>query len=122
MARTLKIYTDGSIATVDLDFDDYQTIRKEIGGYFETVKTRRMRDYFEQPVVMPVDEDGFGKKLPMNPVASLFYGSITTGNYIVGDVLLAVQMGEDIVAPSREDLDWWMMMLKRDFYLQERNE
>ena len=82
MAKTLKIYTDGSIATVDLDFDDYQTIRKEIGGYFETVKTRRMRDYFEQPVVMLVDEDGFRKKLPMNPVASLFYGSITTGNYM----------------------------------------
>ena len=53
MAKTLKIYTDRSIATVDLDFDDYQ----------------------------------------------------------------AIQMGEDIVAPSRENLDWWRMMLKRDFYL-----
>ena len=79
-----------------------------------------MREYFEQPVVMLVDDDGLQKKLPMNPVASLFYDSVATGNYIVGDVLLAVQTGEDIVAPSQEDLDWWKMMLIRDFYLQER--
>ena len=58
MDKTLKIYTDGSIATVTLDFDDYQAIQKEIGGYFETVRTRRMEDYFEQQVVMLVDDDG----------------------------------------------------------------
>ena len=120
MDKTLKIYTDGSIATVALDFDDYQAIRKEIGGYFETVKTRRMEDYFEQQVVMLVDDDGFRKNLPMNPVASLFYGSAISGNYIVGDILLAVQMGEDIVAPSQEELGRWREILKRDFYLQER--
>lgn len=116
MDKTLKIYTDGTIATVALDFDDYQAIRKEIGGYFETVKTRRMEDYFEQQV----DDDGFRKNLPMNPVASLFYGSAISGSYIVGDILLALQMGEDIVAPSQEELGRWREMLKRDFYLQER--
>lgn len=56
--KTLKITTDNKISIVDVDFKDFRSIQQAVGGYFETVKTRKMWDYFKAPVVMLVDEEG----------------------------------------------------------------
>lgn len=118
--KVIKITTDNHIVIVDLNFDDYDAIRKEIGGYFESVSTRRLVDYFGRPVVMLVDDDGIRKHLPMNPVASLFYGAGRSGSYIYGDVILAVRAGEDIVAPAVDEMQEWRDRLMRDFWLTEK--
>ena len=39
--KTLKITTDNKISIIDLDFKDFRSIQQAIGGYFETVKTKR---------------------------------------------------------------------------------
>lgn len=49
--KTLKITTDNKISIVDVDFKDFRSIQQAVGGYFETVKTRKMWDYFKAPVV-----------------------------------------------------------------------
>lgn len=56
--KTLKITTDNKISIVDVDFKDFRSIQQAVGGYFETVKTRKMWDYFKAPVIMLVDEEG----------------------------------------------------------------
>lgn len=72
--KTLKITTDNKISVVDVNFSDFKAIQQAIGGYFETVKTRKMWDYFKAPVIMLVDEEGLIKGLSCNAVASVFYG------------------------------------------------
>ena len=42
--KTVKVTTDDRISIVDVDFDDFRSIQKAIGGHFETVKERMMRD------------------------------------------------------------------------------
>lgn len=61
--KTLKITTDNKISIVDVDFKDFRSIQQAVGGYFETVKTRKMWDYFKAPVIMLVDEEGLIKGL-----------------------------------------------------------
>lgn len=68
--KTLKITTDNKISIVDVDFKDFRSIQQAVGGYFETVKTRKMWDYFKAPVIMLVDEEGLIKGLSCNAVAS----------------------------------------------------
>ena len=56
--KTIKITTDNTISVIDVDFDDFRAIQKEVGGYFETVKTSKMLDYFQEPIMMIVNEEG----------------------------------------------------------------
>ena len=74
--KTLKITTDNKISIVDVDFKDFRSIQQAVGGYFETVKTRKMWDYFKAPVIMLVDEEGLIKGLSCNAVASVFWEKI----------------------------------------------
>ena len=83
--KTLKITTDKKISIVDVDFKDFRSIQQAVGGYFETVKTRKMWDYFKAPVIMLVDEEGLIKGLSCNAVASVFYGIEEHGCMIAGD-------------------------------------
>lgn len=39
--KTVKVTTDDRISIVDVDFDDFRSIQKAIGGHFETVRTDR---------------------------------------------------------------------------------
>ncbi len=114
MAKTIKITSSNEISIVDVDFDDFRSVQKAVGGMFETVKTQRMFDYFGKPVMMLVDEDGIGKQLPLNRTGSRFYGYP-----IVGDFILAVPTYEDIVAPDTEELAEWKERLIRDQNLKE---
>lgn len=60
--KTLKITTDNKISIIDVDFKEFRSIQQAVGGYFETVKTRKMWDYFKAPVIMLVDEEGFDRR------------------------------------------------------------
>ena len=94
--KTVKVTTDNKISIIDVDFDDFRSIQRAIGGHFETVHTQLMEDYFKDPsLIMLVDEEGRIKELPVNPVGCALYRGI-----IAGDLIFARIAGEDIVAPD----------------------
>lgn len=113
--KTLKITTDNKISIIDLDFKDFRSIQQAIGGYFETVKTRKMWDYFKAPVIMRVDEEGLSKGLACNLVASSFYGTEEHGCVIAGDAIFGLVLGEDIIGFGDRDSEQWMEKLLKDF-------
>ena len=114
MAKTIKITSSNEISVVDVDFDDFRSIQKAVGGMFETVRASKLTAYFGKPVMMLVDEEGILKQLPLNRTGSRFYGYS-----IVGDFILAVPVHEDIVAPDAEELAEWKERLIRDQGLKE---
>lgn len=91
--KTLKITTDNKISIIDLDFD-HKSLREEVGGYVELVRTQKLLDYFKTKVVMIVDEEGLVKNLPVNPMGCYFYDTNKHGNPIVGDVILGAIIDE----------------------------
>lgn len=117
--KTLKITTDNKIRMIDINTSDYKAIQKELGGYFETVHTKLMYEYFKAPVIMLVDEEGRCKCLPLNVVGSYFYGTQEHGNPIAGDVLLALVVGEDFTGFTESDARQWMDKLLNDFPILE---
>lgn len=99
--KTVKVTTDNKVSIIDVDFGNFRSIQKAIGGYFETVRTQLMVDYFKDPsVIMLVDEEGLVKELPVNAVGSALYGTAKHGRPIVGDLIFGIISGEDIVAPA----------------------
>ncbi len=92
--KTIKISADNKISIVDVDFDDYKAIQREIGGYIETVKTQKMFDYFGRPVLMLVDEDGYMKNLEINTVGSFLYDLERHGLPVLGDIIFCQPAGE----------------------------
>lgn len=97
--KTVKVTTDNKILLIDVDFDNFKSIQEAIGGHFETVHTQLMVDYFGDPsVIMLVDEEGLIKGLPLNALGCSMYGAP-----IVGDLIFAKIIGEDIVAPDDPD-------------------
>lgn len=97
--KTVKVTTDNKISIIDVDFDDFRSIQRAIGGHFETVHTRLMADYFKDPsVITLVDEEGLIKELPLNLV-----GSALCQGTIAGDLIFAQAQGEDIVAPDNPE-------------------
>ena len=96
--KTLKISADNEISIIDVNFDDFKSIQKALGGHFETVHTAKMSNYFQKPVIMLVDEDGHFKNLPLNRFGSWMYDMPRHGSPILGDALLAEARYEDIMA------------------------
>lgn len=120
--KTIKITADDKISVVNVDFDDYRSIQQAIGcDLFETVKTQILFDFFGQPVMMLVDESGLIKGLKPNAVASYFYG-FEHGQVIVGDVIFAKPMGEDIVAPDNIEEMKEKLMQRFGYILKEKEK
>ena len=46
--KTLKISADNEISIIDVNFDDFKSIQKALGGHFETVHTVKMNNYFQR--------------------------------------------------------------------------
>ena len=113
--KTLKITTDNKISIIDVDLDDYRVLQQEIGGYVETVHTQIMYDYFRAPVLMLVDEEGLLKRLPINEVASHFYGYQEHGHIIAGDVIFAISLGENMIGFGDRDSEQWLNKMLNDF-------
>lgn len=118
MAKTLKVTTTDRIQTVDVDFDDFRSIQKTIGGHFETVHTQRMLDYFGKPMLLLVDEEGILKSLPSNHCGSWMYGTDKHGHIIAGDFILAEPTKYGDILPP-ENLNELKDKLMKDFDLRE---
>lgn len=100
--KAIKITTDNVLQIIDIDFNDYRSMQKAIGGHFEIVRTRKMRDFFnDNSIVFLCDEEGILKNLPFNFVASYLYGTFDHGHPVVGDIIFAQEAGEDLVPPER---------------------
>lgn len=119
--KTVKVSTDDVVSLIDIDFDSYREIRSVIGGHFEIVHTHLMDAYFKDPsIVMLVDEEGLLKRLPMNVFGSLVYGAAEHGHLIVGDLILARVVGEDITAP--DDAEALKRKILQDFEALKEGE
>ena len=119
--KTVKVTTDNIVSVIDIDFDNYREIQKAIGGHFETVHTSQMKKYFsDSSIIMLVDEEGLLKSLPMNFLGSLMYGLLDHGHPIVGDLILAKIVGEDITAP--DDAELIKDKILRDFPVMKEEE
>ena len=83
--KTIKISTNNEVSVIDVDFNDFRSIKNAIGGYFETVKTQKMWDYFKRPMMFLADEEGHLKKLPLNQEISFL-------RFRLGNTLLELMM------------------------------
>ena len=115
--KTIKISTNNEVSVIDVDFNDFRSIKNAIGGYFETVKTQKMWDYFKRPMMFLADEERHLKKLPLNQLGSYFYDTERHGWPIVGDIILAVPDGEYIL--GLEDAEAMKIQLLNDFEFLE---
>ena len=83
------------------EFADFEEIRETVGGFVEHVLPR----YLEKPFCILIDEEGKLKRLPVNPVASAWYGP---GDFIVGNAVVMkdgyVDGERDIVGLTEEEL------------------
>jgi len=119
--KTVKVTTDNCVSVIEVDFHDFRSIQQAVGGYFETVHTKQMFQYFKQPMLMLVDEDGHCKGLEINRLGSFFYGMLEHGWPILGDFILAVPDGEDLC--GLEDAEAMKEQLLRDFvFLKEGDD
>lgn len=116
--KTIKISTNNEVSVIDVDFNDFRSIKNAIGGYFETVKTQKMWDYFKRPMMFLADEEGHLKQLPLNQLGSYFYDTERHGWPIAGDIILAVPFGEYII--GIDDVEVLKLKLLKDFkFLKE---
>lgn len=116
--KTVKVTTDNRISVIDVDFDNFRSIQKAIGGHFEIVHTQKMSKYFGSPVLMLCDERGHIKGLPVNAVGSYFYDTIRRGHFIAGDIMFSVPDGE--LLQGLEDAGEFKNRLMTDFqFLKE---
>ena len=116
--KTIKISTNNEVSVIDVDFNDFRSIKNAIGGYFETVKTQKMWDYFKRPMMFLADEEGHLKKFPLNQLGSYFYDTERHGWPIAGDIILAVPFGEYII--GIDDVEVLKLKLLKDFkFLKE---
>ena len=116
--KTIKISTNNEVSVIDVDFNDFRSIKNAIGGYFETVQTQKMWDYFKRPMMFLADVEGPLKKLPLNQLGSYFYDTERHGWPIAGDIILAVPFGEYII--GIDDVEVLKLKLLKDFkFLKE---
>lgn len=119
--KTIKITTNNKVSIIDINLNDFHSIQKVIGGYFETVKTQKMWDYFKQPMIFLCDEEGHIKNLPLNRFGSWLYDTERHGWPIAGDIILAVPDGECIA--GLENTEGIKRKLLEDFkYLEEEEK
>ena len=94
--KTVKVTADNVVSIIDVYFDVFRDIQRAVSGHFETVHTARMAKIFSPDIIMLVDEDGLMKGLPVNMLGCTLYGTAVHGSPIVGDLVFAKAMGEDI--------------------------
>ena len=101
IVKTVKITTNNQISVMELPSWSLKDRAQAIGAdCIEIVRTQRMYDFFEDMVVMIVDDSGLKENRTVNLVASFFYGVDQHGGVIAGDILLGVQRGSDVLPPD----------------------
>ena len=114
--KTVKITPENKIFMVDVNFDNWESLAKQVGGYIETVRTQIMNDFFGEQIVMIVHEEGILKKLPVNAVGSYMYGTHEHGHPIVGNIVFGHWgYGGDITGPIDAEAMKRKLMAKFEF-------
>lgn len=68
------------------DFESplYKTVGETVDGWIEVVHPRGL----EYPFCFVANEDGLMRRLPLNPIGSLWYGTLEHGHPIVGTIVV----------------------------------
>ncbi len=85
--KGITITTKNVISTIDIQQNGsplYELMHKVVGGYYENVNPRRLK----QGYVMIVNEEGLLHGLPINAIGSYLYETDKHGSPIAGDVLI----------------------------------
>lgn len=103
--KGIVVTTDNTVEVRDFGKPLYQTVGETVGGYIEIVHPQGLA----APLVMIVNDEGLLRKLPMNMVGSLLYGTHTHGHPIVGNIVIMKTgwtcEGPDIVGLTDEECD-----------------
>lgn len=83
------------------------------------MKTSKMLDYFQEPIMMIVNEEGHIEQLPYNKLGSYFYDTDYHGCPIVGDLILAVPSDEDILGLENAELIKEKLLNSFDYLIEE---
>ncbi len=119
--KTVKVTTDNVVSVIDIDFNDFRSIKESIGGYFEVVRTSKMAEYFGCSIIFLADEEGHIKQLPINRLGSYLYDTERHGWPIAGDIIFAMPYGEYILGLGNADA--LAKRLLNDFtFLKEEEE
>lgn len=80
--RVVVITADNQVSPQDIEVVDgfmLQGLQEAVGGFFEIVHPM----YLENPYVIVCDDEGILKHKPLNPIASLWYGSGMVGDVVI---------------------------------------
>lgn len=82
----------------------YMSIGEEVGGWIEVVHPRGL----EYPLCFVANEEGLLRGLPVNPIGSLWYGTLEHGHPIVGTIVVMkegeTEDGPDIAGLSDKEI------------------
>lgn len=85
--KAIVLTTGGKMEIRELEVKNgtlWESLREVVGGDIERVKPM----FLSRGLVMVVNEEGRLRDLPVNPFASLLYGTHLHGTPIVGDVAI----------------------------------
>lgn len=82
--KAIKIDTRNNMSVVDLETPLYASLERELGGWPEHVRPRRLNP----PFCMMVDDCGHMKELDFNLMGSYLYETDKHGNPIAGDIFI----------------------------------
>lgn len=90
--RVIKATVNNDIFIIDIDVNDVRSFYAEVGG-FECVRTKQLHHFFDEPVTMVIDDNGFANGKELNIIASSFYAGD-----IVGDVIFVPEVDGEFCA------------------------
>ena len=98
-----------------------KAFRRNLEGMQRVYLLELCMSIFKTSVLMLVDEEGLIKNLPINVVASHFYGYQIHGQVIAGDAIFAISLGENMTGFGKRDSEQWMDKMLRDFPVLRRS-
>lgn len=109
--KGVVITTDNRAFVKAFSYPLYKSIGEAVGGYIENVYPKGLPN----PLMMVVNEEGLIRQLPINPIASHWYGTRHHGWPICGDAVVmalgCTQNGPDIVGLSEAEVEWVLTTL-----------
>ena len=119
----LKITTDNQLIEMEWpQKGEKEFLRKEVGGWYERVRPKRLyQELLGYEVCMVVNSDGVLEGFPVNAVASWLYQSDQNGSLIVGDVLIVgeYQDEEDLLFDQIPPEQYEALRDKLQYILEE---
>lgn len=86
--KVLRVTVDNNIQEFEINLDNFDEVKKLLGGFPTIVRTKEICKFCGLNAVMLVDDDGFQKQLKPNYVGSLMYAP----GLIVGDVIFCKEI------------------------------